>query len=118
MKTQKETLMKFRRFSIIIILLTAVGMSAQQKALEPSAERLQKDVSYLASDDLEGRRTGTKGANEASRYIANEFSRLKLRHSLQSFPYVAGVELGKANALTFGPNQALQVGVDWLPLGF
>jgi aminopeptidase YwaD len=112
--------MKIRKFSIVAaVLLTTVAVIAQQKALEPSAERLQKDVSYLASDDLEGRRTGTKGANDASRYIADEFSRLKLRHSLQSFPYVAGVELGKGNAFTFGPNQgALQVGVDWLPLGF
>jgi peptidase M28-like protein/PDZ domain-containing protein/PA domain-containing protein len=103
---------------VAAVLLTTVGVIAQQKALEPSAERLQKDVSYLASDDLEGRRTGTKGANEASRYIAAEFSRLKLRHSVQSFPYVAAVELGKGNAFTFGPNQTLQVGVDWLPLGF
>jgi hypothetical protein len=121
MKTQKETLMKMRRVFTVFgaVLLSTVAVIGQQKALEPSAERLQKDVSYLASDALEGRRTGTKGANDASRYIANEFSRLKLRHSLQSFPYVAGVELGKANALTLGPNQgALQVGVDWLPLGF
>ena len=109
-----------RRFSVVVVavLLTTVAVIAQQKAVEPSAERLQKDVSYLASDALEGRRTGTRGANDASRYIADEFSRLKLRRSLQSFPYVAGVELGKGNALTFGPNQALQVGVDWLPLGF
>jgi Zn-dependent M28 family amino/carboxypeptidase len=121
MKPQKEALMNMRRVSTVVaaVLFTTVAVIAQQKALEPSAERLQKDVSYLASDALEGRRTGTKGANDASRYIADEFSRLKLRHSLQSFPYVADVELGKGNALTFGPNQgALQVGVDWLPLGF
>jgi Zn-dependent M28 family amino/carboxypeptidase len=68
---------------------------------------------------LEGRRTGTKGADDASRYIAHEFSRLGLKRSLQAFPYIAGVELGKGNVFTFGPNKtALQVGVDWLPLGF
>jgi len=113
--------MKIRKFSTVVaaVLLTTVAVIAQQKTLEPSAERLKKDVSYLASDALEGRRTGTKGANDASRYIADEFSRLGLKRSLQSFPYVAGVELGKGNALTFGPNRdALQVGVDWLPLGF
>jgi len=109
-----------RRFSVVVVavLLTTVAVIAQQKAVEPSAERLQKDVSYLASDALEGRRTGTRGANDASRYIADEFSRLKLRRSLQSFPYVAGVELGKGNALTFGPNQALQVGVGLYDLSF
>ena len=49
---------------------------AQQQQLEPSADRLKKDVSYLASDELDGRRTGTAGANEAARYIAGEFSKI------------------------------------------
>lgn len=125
--------MKTNRFIFTIagLLLATVAVVAQQAELEPSAARLQQHVAYLASDALEGRRTGTPGATDAARYIANEFSRLGLRPAdrnakaryLQTFPYVAGVELGKGNILAFGPyprtgDSALQVSVDWLPLGF
>jgi len=126
--------MKSKRFFFAIggLLLATLAVVAQQPELEPSAARLQKDVSYLASDALEGRRTGTPGANDAARYIAREFSRLGLRPAnanangaryLQKFPYVAGVELGKGNIFTFAPyprtnDTSLQPSVDWLPLGF
>ena len=106
----------FKKFALIPLLLAfALGSVAQQP------DRLQQHVKHLASEALEGRRTGTKGATEAARYIASEFSRLKLKSLttgyLQKFPYVAGVSLGKTNALTFGQDK-LEPGVDWLPLGF
>src|SRR5215217_875264 len=137
----KERFMKLRRFTLLSIgLLIASAIVAQQSELEPSTARLQQHVSYLASDALDGRRTGTAGANDAARYIAGEFSRVGLRQLnqnangsqkrreamrryLQSFPYVAGVDLGKGNALSFGryPNTnggSLQSPVDWLPLAY
>src|ERR1043166_10016418 len=61
-----------RVFNLIATLLTAVAVVAQE------ASRLQQDVSYLASDALDGRRTGTAGANAAARYIAGEFERAGL----------------------------------------
>src|SRR5687767_15149852 len=99
--------MKKQKFSILLaaLLLTTVAVVAQQQqSLEPNVERLKKDVTHLASDALDGRRTGTAGADEAARYIAGEFSKIGLKAGvtryLQSFPYVAGVELGKKNRLT------------------
>ena len=59
-----KSLMKIKRFTSLIAVLalaTFVGI-AQQSTVEPSAEKLQKHVSYLASDALDGRRTGTAGA--------------------------------------------------------
>src|SRR4029450_2325979 len=129
-------------FSLLTALLvTTVGVIAQQgTSTEPNAARLQQHVSYLASDALDGRRTGTQGANDAARYIAGEFSRLGLRPAfqkagaskklsvamsqyLQQFPYVAGVELGKTNEFRFlresgSQGQTLRVGDDWMPLAF
>jgi aminopeptidase YwaD len=120
---------KLRIFKIPVLLIFALGVLAQQPA------RIQQDVKYLASDELEGRLTGSKGATEAARYIATEFGRLGLRplatnagrngsgsrnspqRYLQKFPYVAGVSLGKNNSFVFG-NDKLAVGADWLPLGF
>jgi aminopeptidase YwaD len=126
--------MKIKRTTSVIVLLvfaTFVGV-AQQSELTPSPEKLQQHVSYLASDALEGRRTGTPGANDAAHYIAKEFERLglepvpatdsykinvKMARYLQTFPYVGRVELGKNNVLSVGNNETLRVGDDWMPLG-
>ncbi|MEJ7618722.1 MAG: hypothetical protein WKF30_17525 [Pyrinomonadaceae bacterium] len=57
------------------------GALAQQKAAPseqqaaPSVERLRAHVNYLSSTQLEGRRTGTAGADAAAEYIASEFMR-------------------------------------------
>ncbi len=130
------------RKSINISLVVALVLSAvfaQQPASAPSVERLRTHINYLASDKLEGRRTGSEGANLAAEYIAKEFSRYGLQRSigwdtpgmsileadspnryLQKFPYVAGVELGKGNRLSFsigGNITNLEIGSDWMPLG-
>ena len=116
------------------LLVAALVGAAQQPALEPSAETLQKHVTYLASDKLEGRRTGSAGASEAAKYIAAEFERLGLQPAhatdswkinvksaryLQTFPYIGQVELGKKNVLSIGSGETLnlRVGEDWMPLG-
>jgi len=120
--------MKLNRFTLLVatLLLTTLAAVAQQAPLEPSASNLQKHISYLASDELDGRRTGTAGADEAARYVAGEFARLRLKPGvaryLQPFPYVAGVSLGPNNVLSFGrystKENSLQPGTDWLPLAF
>ncbi|MGA9998036.1 MAG: M20/M25/M40 family metallo-hydrolase [Pyrinomonadaceae bacterium] len=152
-----------RNLLLHLTLIFAVAFSAiaqQQRASAPGAERLREHVTYLASDKLEGRRTGTQGAQDAAVYIAGEFSRYGLKRSagvdlpgmsileanspnryMQPFPYVAGVEVGKNNAMWFTPNAAavntpvsasvpvaaqgksassldLRAGEDWMPLGF
>lgn len=137
---------------LLALLLLSPSVLAQNAANPsgPDAERLRAHVTYLASDQLEGRRTGTPGAEAAARYVADQFQRLGLRPGfpahppaaaqgretiiypatyLQPFPYVAGVELGKGNALTatrrVEPGSAgvslaidFRVGEDWMPLGF
>jgi aminopeptidase YwaD len=138
--------MRQRTISLSLILAIACSAFAQQpqqpaNESAPSLERLRAHVSFLASDKLEGRRTGSSGANAAARYIAGEFARYGLRRSIgrdlpgmsiteadsprrymQEFPYVAGVELGKNNALALklnaGTATPLVAGQDWLPLGF
>src|SRR6185503_2582286 len=105
---------------------------AQQSDREPSPSRLQQYISYLASDALDGRRTGTAGANDAARYVAGEFSRAGLMPGvgkperkpraiiasyLQTFPYVGRVELGKNNVLSLHGGENFRVGEDWMPLG-
>jgi aminopeptidase YwaD len=135
---------KFFNLALVIALTFTVAFAQQPSAGAPSVDRLRQVIAYLASDALEGRRTGTPGANDAAHYIAGEFNRFGLRPGLQiarpartrgenqarylqPFPYVAGVELGKTNSLQItrqglsdGPTtpQAFPVGEDWFPLGF
>jgi hypothetical protein len=117
-----------RRFlSPILSIAISVAALAQQPAsqIAPSAERLRVHITYLASDALEGRRTGTPGAEGAAQFIAGEFVRLGLKPGspsaraprtggdaqsrfLQRFPYVAGVELGKNNVLRLIPQTSIQ----------
>lgn len=138
-------------FSFLIIFAFVFSISAQQKRADnnaPNAGRLRAHVTYLASDKLDGRRTGTDGARAAARYIAAEFARLGLKPGvgklaksakaggqayMQSFPYVAGVELGKTNAMSLTRRAPaiegepvgggittldLRLNEDWMPLGF
>ncbi|MBC8053159.1 MAG: M28 family peptidase [Sphingobacteriaceae bacterium] len=58
--------------------------------LNPEAAR--KHLSVLASDAFEGRETGTKGADMAASYIANEFKKLGLKAPVQG-SYFQSVEL-------------------------
>ena len=125
---------------IPLLVAVAVGVVAQ----EP--DRIQQHVKHLASEALEGRRTGSNGATEAARYIAEEFKGLGLKPVagdvggngsearssqqarssqespyLHKFPYVAGVELGGKNGLLARMNDAFMsfsTGVDFMPLGF
>src|SRR2546428_10684754 len=103
---------------LLVIVVVATALAQQPSASIPSVERLRARIIYLASDALEGRRTGTPGANDAAHYIAGEFNRYglspavqiarpartrgeNLARYLQPFPYVAIVELGKDNTMRF-----------------
>jgi Zn-dependent M28 family amino/carboxypeptidase len=134
----------FRRCSSYLILLTVLtilsAVALAQQPQTPSVDHLRETISYLASDRLEGRRTGSSGADLAAEYIAKEFARYGMRRSvgvdlpgmsileadsprryMQEFPFVAGVELGKGNKLWLNANGGsaeLRVGEDWMPLGF
>src|SRR5499426_4272913 len=108
----KNRLYRFLPF-ILLFILAQAAFTQQAPSTAPDVEALKKHVGYLASDELEGRRPGTAGAEKAADYIAEEFHRLKLgcatpdfkcRHNgkrrsgyLQEFPFIAGVELAKNN---------------------
>jgi aminopeptidase YwaD len=132
------------RFFALLLLtsLSVVSLGQQSAPQVPSVERLREHITYLASDKLDGRRTGSAGATLGAEYIAKEFARYGLRRSigvdlpgmsileadspnryLQKFPYIAAVELAKGNLLDLIAEPAnepalLTVGEDWIPLGF
>jgi len=101
--------MKVSKLLALAILLAVGAAAYPQKAQVAKSDvfeqSLRKHIEYLASDKLEGRRTGEPGATFAAKYIAEQFSAIKLepgynsrkadlkRSYFQPFPYVTGVEM-------------------------
>jgi Tol biopolymer transport system component len=103
------------------------GKEATAPAL--SAESLHDHVAYLASDELEGRLTGSRGARKAGQYIADQFEAAGLRplgeknSFFQKFPFTSAVKIDKKhNHLTVktsgGQQIEFEVDEDFRPLAF
>jgi peptidase M28-like protein/PDZ domain-containing protein/PA domain-containing protein len=136
----KNRLYRFLPF-ILLFILAQAAFTQQAPSTAPDVGALKKHVGYLASDELEGRRPGTAGADKAADYIAEEFHRLKLgcapergeadfkcRHNgmrrsgyLKEFPFIAEVVLSKNNSMNFtrdGKKNVVAIDAEWTPLGF
>ncbi|NND51929.1 MAG: M28 family peptidase [Flavobacteriaceae bacterium] len=61
-----------KRILLIVIFISLVGCKKEYQA----ENKIKTDVSFLASDDLEGRQTGTEGEKKAAEYIANRFKEM------------------------------------------
>ncbi|MBP6001998.1 MAG: M28 family peptidase [Pyrinomonadaceae bacterium] len=120
---------------ILAFVFSAAAQKAQVAKPDPTEANLRKHVNYLASDKLEGRRTGEPGATAAAGYVTNQFAALKLRPGfktaagkasfLQPFQYITGVEMGKTGnefslELTQGDGKRIKVQnmVPVRPVGF
>ena len=127
--------MKRRQLSFLLLILAVVSTAFAQKEQHADVreQNLRRHIEYLASDKLEGRRTGEQGATYAAGYVADAFAKFKLKPGfglakgktsyLQPFPYVSGVTLGKDNFLRIVPGDStrenkMETGVNWMPLGF
>lgn len=94
---------------------------------EIRAEDLRLHVEYLASDELEGRLTGTRGEQLATEYVANVMEKTGLlpfgdeEGWYDPFDFTAGVALGPNNRLAAegveGGAEA-KVELNWKPLSF
>lgn len=99
--------MKKQFFSFLLLFSLVFSVSAQKiQTPKPDLieQNLRRHVAYLASDKLEGRRTGEKGATFAAGYVANRFATAKLKGGLvkngkrifmQPFPYKPRNEKGE-----------------------
>ncbi len=100
-----------------------------------TAKALMPHIHYLASDELEGRLSGSPGAEKAAQYVAEQFERRNLLpvgdggSYFQEFSFVSGVQLGPDNALEVvrvgtgssgrpGTETILELGMDFSPVSF
>jgi hypothetical protein len=126
--------MKLHTFAVQSLALQFLTVSlyptshAQTSTASITPEELRAHVKFLASDELEGRGSGTQGNEQAAAYIARQFENYGLSPAgdsgtyFQTFTFVSAVRLGTGNSLALtGPGHVttgLTPEVDFRPLGF
>src|SRR3989449_6814230 len=112
-----------RSLAHALVLLTATSALAADPTLPPATWLLDQ-VKTLSAPEMDGRGSGTPGAERASQYIARVFTEAGLKPGgdngtfFQSFPVSTGIKLGGGNALTIVAPTArdLTLGKEFLPL--
>ena len=79
--TQMNKIQRYLTLLCFSLILITCARQAEEAvpATETVQEQALKDVEYLASDELQGRETGTPGNEMAQRYIENRFDSLGLK---------------------------------------
>ena len=111
-----------RRLAILVVLTFGLAHAATLHA--PPAEWILDQAKALSAPEMEGRRSGTPGADRAARYISSVFQQSRLRPGgdagsfLQAFQVPTGIRLGSSNELTsLAPARTkLVLGRDFIPL--
>jgi hypothetical protein len=69
------------RTALLVPVLVVACRTVERGAgpARPEAERIQRDIAYLADDRLEGRGTGTAGNDSAATWLARRYEALGLR---------------------------------------
>lgn len=91
---------------------------------EITSKEIYEHIKFLASDELEGRMTGSEQIRKAADYIKKEFEKAGLQpvfngSYFQEFPFISKLELGD-NQLSFSGRQSNSVVVqeDFIPISF
>ncbi|MBL4715898.1 MAG: hypothetical protein JKX95_04620, partial [Bacteroidia bacterium] len=111
--------MKFPKnlLAYILIFIVSISVSFSQTL----TENLQRHIQKLASDEFEGRETGTKGEQLAYEYIIDEFKKIGVKPIdrydgyLQKFQFTSGYEFGEYNRLVIN-QKYLDIEFDYYPL--
>jgi len=84
-----------------LLLFSFHFASAQKlkKADKLALSNLEKNISYLADDQLEGRRTGTPGEKLAYEFISKEFEKAGLAPKGEKETWLQGFEVNDGNEL-------------------
>jgi hypothetical protein len=109
-------------FAALALLLTSSVAAGRTPVATPPASALRATVESLTEPGMNGRRSGTAGAERAAARLAQWLSDAGLRPGgdggtfLQSFVLAAGPKAGSASALEID-GRPLVVGAAWTPHG-
>ncbi len=111
---------------VFIFLIVLSGSASAQKLKKSDKiiiENLKNEITYLASDQLEGRRTGTAGEKLAYEYLSSQFKDAGLQPKGDNDTYVQAFEINEGKEILHATHflindTALQVNADFFPLEF
>jgi aminopeptidase YwaD len=119
------------RIVLLVLIFVPLFAKAQRKKKQTAIDkanaqlvtRLTNHVKLLASDSLEGRRTGTIGEIKAQQYIAQQFMQLGLQPAgtdgyLQKFVINEGKQIHATETYFKVGEIALTLSEDYFPLAF
>jgi Peptidase family M28/PDZ domain/PA domain len=115
-------------FVLIIPLLVCTKYPGGDKNHNPeiTSQELKDHITYLASDEMRGRFTGSKECLEAANYIQQQFEGCGLKPLFdggfkQTFPFISGVEFDGENLVELNINNeniSLTLSDDFTPASF
>ncbi|MCS7230466.1 MAG: M20/M25/M40 family metallo-hydrolase [Candidatus Kryptonium sp.] len=119
--------MRRKLFFLLLVILFYSCFHTRTTSPYIEEDDIYTHLKYLASDELEGRRAGTKGAELASEYIAKQFKKFGLKPAgdrgtyFQYFDFISDVKMGDSNFISFRANDnviKLNFKYDFVPLSF
>jgi len=111
-----------RKLLIALVLAFAAAAAGGDPGID--ADTLLAHIKFLASDDLKGRANGSPELERAGDYVAQQFKAAGLAPGegdgwFQPFDLIAGLTVGKGNALSFeyqGKKVSFVLGTSYYPL--
>lgn len=105
----------------LLLAFTATSVNAQSKSERSVIRQLQQDASYLASDELEGRATGSLGEQKAADYIIKRYKQHRILPYqgayTHPFSFVKGRAISNQSQILIDKN-TLRIPEDAFPLPF
>lgn len=119
-----------KKLLLVVLLFTTIAHAqskrkkrlAEEKANQELVANLKSHVQYLAHDQLEGRRTGTKGEQLALDYIVHQYREVGLQPKgkngfVQTFEINEGKQITNATKLVIN-DHALEQNTEYFPLSY
>lgn len=114
--------MKYRiPVTLCLMALSTQIVVAQPKSDKKVVKQLKQDIGYLASDELQGRRTGSEGEKMAADYITKYYSKIGVQpykgKFIYPFTFVNGKKINNATHININ-GKALNLEKEAFPLPF
>jgi hypothetical protein len=110
-------------FIFLIFIASSISAQRLKKSDKEVIENLKKEITYLSSDQLQGRRTGSEGEKLAYQYLSTQFEKAGLTPKgdedsyVQSFQIDEGKQILPATHLIIN-DTTLEAGKDFFPFIF
>ena len=79
--------------AVVLFSGVVVQLASGQSFMAEAKERIDSDLKYLASDELEGREPGSKGIELAANYIVDEFKKYGVKSGSGDDTYLQGFKI-------------------------